>query len=151
MAKKKERQFAIKQIVQEESIANQSDLLFRLERRGYSTTQATLSRDLHEMGIIRIPTPKGYRYIISEQEGNHSFAKIVGFEILGIYYNEHVVVVRTITGRATGVALFIDQLKHDNVLGTVAGENSIIVIPDSVQSIPKIKADLENIACQKWS
>ena len=63
MAKKKERQFAIKQIVQDERIANQSDLLSRLEGKGYSTTQATLSRDLHEMGIIRIPTPEGYRVL----------------------------------------------------------------------------------------
>jgi len=151
MARKKERQFAIKQIVQAERISNQSDLLYKLETKGYSTTQATLSRDLHEMGIIRVPTPEGYRYVISEQEGSHSFVKIVGMEILGIYYNEHVVVVRTITGRATGVALFIDQIKHDNILGTVAGENSIIIIPDSVHNIPKIKADLESIACQKWS
>ena len=151
MAKKKERQFAIKQIIQEESIANQSDLLNKLEQRGYNTTQATLSRDLHELGIIRVPTNDGYRYVISEAEGNHSFAKIVGMEILGIYYNEQVVVVRTITGRATGVAMFIDQLKHQNILGTVAGENSIIVIPDSVQNIKKIKADLEKIVCQKWS
>jgi len=151
MAKKKERQFAIKQIVQEEHIANQSELLSKLQNRGYSTTQATLSRDLHEMGIIRVPTPEGYRYVISEQEGTHSFVKLVGMEILGIYNNESVLVVRTITGRATGVALFIDQIKHRNILGTVAGENSIIVIPDSAANLPKIKTDLENIACQKWS
>jgi transcriptional regulator of arginine metabolism len=151
MAKKKERQFVIKQIIQEESIANQSDLLHKLVERGYNTTQATLSRDLHEMGIIRVPTNSGYRYVISEAENSHSFAKIVGMEVLGIYYNEQVVVVRTITGRATGVAMFIDQLKHENILGTVAGENSIIIIPDSVQNIKKIKADLEKIVCQKWS
>lgn len=151
MAKKKERQFAIKQIVQEEHIANQSELLSKLQNRGYSTTQATLSRDLHEMGIIRVPTPEGYRYVISEQEGTHSFVKLVGMEILGIYNNESVLVVKTITGRATGVALFIDQIKHRNILGTVAGENSIIVIPDSAVNLPKIKTDLENIACQKWS
>jgi len=151
MAKKKERQFAIKQIVQEEHIANQSELLSKLQNRGYSTTQATLSRDLHEMGIIRVPTPEGYRYVISEQEGTHSFVKLVGMEILGIYNNESVLVVKTITGRATGVALFIDQIKHRNILGTVAGENSIIVIPDSAANLPQIKTDLENIACQKWS
>ncbi len=151
MAKKKERQFAIKQIVQEERISNQSDLLSRLQSRGYSTTQATLSRDLHELGIIRVPTPEGYRYVISEQEGSHSFVKLVGMEILGIYHNEHVVVIRTITGRAKGVALFVDQIKHRHILATVAGENSIIVIPDSVENIPKIKEDLESIACQKWS
>lgn len=151
MAKKKERQFAIKQIVQAERISNQADLLNRLEGKGYSTTQATLSRDLHEMGIIRVPTPEGYRYVISEQEGNHSFVKIVGMEILGIYFNEHLLVVRTITGRANGVALFIDQIKHSHILATVAGENSILVIPDSIKNLSKIKEDLESIACQKWS
>ena len=151
MAKKKERQFAIKQIVQEEQIANQSDLLDRLEDRGYATTQATLSRDLHEMGIIRVPTPDGYRYVISEQEGNHSFVKLIGMEILGIYNNENLVLVKTITGRAKGVALFIDQIKHSNILATIAGENSIIVIPDTIKSIPGIKNDLESIATQKWS
>ena len=151
MAKKKERQFAIKQIVQDERIANQSDLLSRLEGKGYSTTQATLSRDLHEMGIIRIPTPEGYRYIISEQEGSHSFVKLVGMEILGIYRNEHVLVVKTSTGRAKRVALFLDQIKHSNILASVAGENAIIIVPDSVDHIPNIQEDLERIACQKWS
>ena len=151
MARKKERQFAIKQIVQEERISNQSDLLLKLEGRGYTTTQATLSRDLHEMGIIRVPTPEGYRYVISEQEGNHSFSKVVGMEILGIYFNENIVIVKTITGRATGVALFIDQIKHNNILATVPGENSIIVVPDSVNNISRIKDDLESIACQRWS
>ncbi len=151
MAKKKERQFAIKQIVQEERIANQTDLLSRLEGRGYSTTQATLSRDLHEMGIVRIPTPEGYRYIISEQEGNHTFVKIVGMEILGIYENENAVIVKTITGRAKGVALFLDQLKHNHILATIAGENAIMIVPDTIGNIGRIKEDLESIACQKWS
>lgn len=151
MAKKKERQFAIKQIVQEERIANQTDLLNRLISRGHNTTQATLSRDLHEMGIVRIPTPEGYRYVISELEGNHSFVKIVGMEILGIYQNEHLLVVKTITGRAKGVALFLDQLKHHHILATIAGENAIMVIPDTVNNIGRIKEDLESIACQKWS
>lgn len=151
MAKKKERQFAIKQIVQEEPIANQADLLTKLHDRGYVTTQATLSRDLHEMGIIRVPSPNGYRYIISEQEGSHSFVKIVGMEILGVYKNEYVLIVKTITGRAKGVALFIDQLKHRNILATVPGDNAILVVPDSMENISKIKADLESIACQKWS
>ncbi|RMI25506.1 MAG: arginine repressor [Calditrichaeota bacterium] len=151
MSRKKERQFAIKQIIQEQVISNQSDLLSRLQSRGYATTQATLSRDLHEMGIVRVPTPNGYRYVISEQEGNHSFAKVVGMEILGVYHNEHLVVVKTITGRAKGVALFIDQLKHQHILATLPGENAVIIIPDSVKHIARIQQDLENLACQRWS
>lgn len=146
MARKKERQFTIKQIIQEENIANQETLLKRLRDRGFKTTQATLSRDLHDMGIVRVPTADGYRYAISEEEGGHSFSRVVGMEILGVYKNESNVVVRTITGRAKGVALFIDQMKHKNVLATLAGENAILVVPDSQKNIPKIKDDLEKIA-----
>jgi transcriptional regulator of arginine metabolism len=148
MSKKKERQFTIKQIIQEELIENQANLLKRLKGKGFRTTQATLSRDLHEMGIVRAPATDGYRYVISEQEGTHFFTKVIGMEILGVYNNESDLIVKTITGRAKGVAIFIDQLKHQNILATLAGENTIIVIPDSVKNIAKIKKDLETIAYQ---
>ena len=148
MARKKERQFVIKQVIQTEKIANQELLLKRLHERGFKTTQATLSRDLHNMGIVRVPTSEGYRYTISEEEGGHSFRKLVGMEILGVYHNEYLVMVRTITGRARGVALFIDQLKHESILGTVAGENTVIVIPESIQYLTQIKNDLEKIASE---
>jgi transcriptional regulator of arginine metabolism len=145
MAKKKERQFIIKQIIQQERIANQETLLNKLHQRGFKTTQATLSRDLRDMGIIRVPASDGYRYSISEEDSSHFFGRIVGMEILGVYNNECEIVVKTITGRAQGVALYIDQLKHKNILGTVAGENTIIVIPDHTSSIPKLKEDLEKM------
>ncbi len=146
MAKKKERQFIIKQIIQEEKIANQEILLKKLHERGFKTTQATLSRDLHNMGIVRVPTSEGYRYSISEEEGGHSFGRLIGMELLGVYHNESVIIVRTVTGRAKGVALYIDQIKHKNILGTVAGENAIIVIPDKAGNIQQIKKDLEKMA-----
>lgn len=148
MSKKKERQFTIKRVVQNEIIANQKELLARLHQLGFKTTQATLSRDLHEMGIVRVPMVDGYRYVISEEEGSQSFLKIVGMEILGIYNNENMVIVRTLTGRAKGVALFIDQSKHEHILATVAGENAILVIPDFKENIAKIKTDLEKMAYQ---
>jgi transcriptional regulator of arginine metabolism len=146
MVKKNQRQFIIKQIIQEEQIENQEKLLKRLHQRGFKTTQATLSRDLHKMGIIRVPTDKGYRYVIAEEEGGHSFRKLVGMEILSILHNESMVVVRTITGRAQGVALFIDQLKNPHILATLAGENAVLVIPDSVSRITQIEDDLKKIA-----
>ncbi|MFQ5583102.1 MAG: arginine repressor [Calditrichia bacterium] len=145
MRNKKERQFTIKKIVQSETISNQATLLSRLREEGFQTTQATLSRDLHDMGIIRVAMPDGLRYVISEQEGARIFLKIIGMEILGVYNNEQVVVVKTITGRAHGVAIFIDQLNHPNILATVAGENAIIVVPDKLKNIARIKKDLETI------
>jgi len=146
MANTKERQFVIKQIIQEEQIANQEKLLNRLHQRGFKTTQATLSRDLHKMGIVRIPTGEGYRYMIAGDEGGHSFRNLVGMEILSIHHNESMVVVKTITGRANGVALFIDQLKNPHIMATLAGENAILVIPDRTAHINQIEKQLERIA-----
>ena len=146
MSKSKERQFIIKQIIQEEKISNQERLLERLHQRGFKTTQATLSRDLHKMGIVRVPTEEGYRYMITEEEGGHSFRKLVGMEILSIQRNESMVVVKTITGRANGVALFIDQLKNPHIMATLAGENAILVIPDRSSHLTKIERDLNKIA-----
>jgi len=146
MVKKNQRQFIIKQIIQEERIENQEKLLQRLHQRGFKTTQATLSRDLHKLGIIRVPTEEGYRYVIAEEEGGHSFRKLVGMEILSVLHNESMVVVKTITGRAQGVALFIDQLKNPHILATLAGENAVLVIPDNVSRITQIEDDLKKIA-----
>lgn len=149
MRNKKERLFTIKQIVQSEEISNQRVFLDKLKERGFRTTQATLSRDLHELGIVRVPTPDGFRYVISEEEGSQSFGKFIGMEILGIYYNENLLIIRTLTARAKGVAYFIDQLKHPNIMATVAGENAIIVVPDTVKNLKKLKTDLEKIASQQ--
>ena len=146
MAKKKERRFTIKQIIQEEKIANQEILLNILQERGFKTTQATLSRDLLDMGIMRVPTSKGYRYVISEEEGGHFFSKVVGMEISGVYSNQSNIVVRTITGRAQGVALFIDQMRHKNILAKIAGKNAVLIIPDNIDNITDIKHSLEKIA-----
>ncbi|RMG68949.1 MAG: arginine repressor [Calditrichaeota bacterium] len=145
MSKKRERQYTIKKIVQEEQIANQAQLLERLQQSGFKVTQATLSRDLQEMGIVRVRTSSGFRYMISEEEGTHSFTRIVSMEILSIDANESVVLVKTLTGRAKGVAIFIDRLEHPHILGTVAGESAVIVVPDSVKNIAQIKQDLESI------
>lgn len=145
MAGKKERQFVIKQIIMSKHISNQEELLKELEREGFKTTQATLSRDLHDMGIVRKPTLNGYRYYLSDEEGGHPFSRVVAMEIVGIYHNENMVVIRTITGRAKGVALYIDRLHYEHIIGTVAGENCVLVVPDSVKNVENIVNYLKNI------
>ncbi|MCK5077563.1 MAG: arginine repressor [Calditrichia bacterium] len=145
MASKKERQFFIKQIIMAKHIPSQELLLKELELNGFKTTQATLSRDLHQMGIVRKPTMNGYRYYISEEEGGHPFSRVVSMEIIGIYQNELGVVIRTITGRATGVALFIDRLHDERILGTIAGDNCVYLIPDTVKNSDAIVSYLKNL------
>jgi transcriptional regulator of arginine metabolism len=63
--------------------------------------------------------------------------------------NESLILVRTISGRAKGVGVFLDHLENSHIMGTVAGENTVLVIPDSVDNIPRIVDHLRNIMQSK--
>ena len=138
MASKLKRQNRIKEILQIKHIANQEDLLVYLKRDGYEITQATLSRDFAELGVVRIFTEYGVRYILNAEESGKQIARLVGFEILTVHHNESAVIVRTLAGRAQGVAHYIDKLNSKLILGTIAGDDTILVVPANVKNIADI-------------
>jgi transcriptional regulator of arginine metabolism len=67
-------------------------------------------------------------------------------EIINILHNESTIIVRTMPGRAAGVALYLDRLKESHIIGTVAGDDSIIVLPDSHKNVSHVVAFLRKIA-----
>ena len=146
VSNKHARQFKIKEIISEMNVSSQEKLCDLLKEYGYQTTQATLSRDLNELGIVRVPYANGFRYSFTKEEGGgESLRQLVGLEIINVKYNENVVVVKTIAGRAKGVGIFLDHLSDSHILGTVAGENTVIVIPEKIKYIPDIVKRIENI------
>lgn len=126
------RHFAIKQIISQQIVSSQDDLCVELEKTGIEITQATLSRDLKEMGIYRVNTPTGLRYIIPTQSDGQQLRSLVSYEVENIQSNEAMVVVKTLPGRAQGVAEIIDSLKNPDILGTLAGDNTVFIAPVSV-------------------
>ena len=98
-------------------------------------TQATLSRDFAELGVVRVFTDGGIRYILNAEESGKQIAKLIGFEILSVQHNESMIVMRTLAGRAQGVAHFIDRLNKEEIIGTVAGDDTVLVIPNKVVSM----------------
>ncbi len=100
---------------------------------GIEVTQATLSRDLHELRIVRMPLEHGFRYVIPENNNGRHIRKVVQQEILQIMHNENCIIVKTLPGRAAGVGVYLDSLKHPHILGTVAGNDTLLVIPSSVK------------------
>lgn len=146
MSNKHARQYKIKEVISEKNISSQEDLCEVLKDHGYDTTQATLSRDLNEMGIVRVPYNKGFRYSFTKDEGGgESLRQLVGLEIINVKANENLILVRTISGRAKGVGVFLDHLEESHIMGTVAGENTVLVIPESMQHIQKITENIQNI------
>jgi transcriptional regulator of arginine metabolism len=124
------RHSLIKRIVQERRIGSQEELVGILQQEGVECTQATLSRDLRDLGVVRKNTSGGPVYLL---DGSTSYMdalrKVVCMEILGVRHNGSLVVIRTLSGRAEGVAAYLDQNGHQLILGTVAGDDTVFVAP----------------------
>jgi transcriptional regulator of arginine metabolism len=140
--KKQMRQFLIKEIISAKSVASQDELAKELRKAGEEVNQATLSRDLQEMGIGRVSTPQGMRYVLSAEGEEKRIRTLISYEVQNIIANESLIVVRTLPGRAQGVAEMIDSLKLPNVLATLAGDNTIFIAPKSVKKIKQIESAL---------
>ncbi len=150
MSAKLKRQSKIKRILSERIISNQDQILRMLKSEGINVTQATLSRDFADLGVIRVFTELGVQYLLSSVDYGKEIAKLVGLEILSVSHNETVIVIRTLAGRAQGVAHYIDRLNKEEVLGTIAGDDTVLVIPNSTNNIKKIIDFLENLSTRNY-
>ena len=149
MSSKLKRLNRIKELLAEEVITSHESLLQLLAEEDIEVTQATLSRDFAELGVIRTVTENGPRYILDIQESGRQLSKLIGFEIMNVDYNESLIVVRTFAGRAQGIAHYIDRLNHKQILGTVAGDDTVLVIPDSQKNIPNLVRLIKKMMTEK--
>jgi transcriptional regulator of arginine metabolism len=141
---KQSRHYTIREIISARPIASQDDLRRELRRRGCVVTQATLSRDMKDLGVVRVTTDIGSRYTLQPATGTRALRPIVGAEVLAIAANENMIVVRTLAGAASTVGEFIDMQKHEAILGTVAGDNTLLVIPASQRQTKNVVEFLKN-------
>lgn len=130
---KSARLAAISSIIRNSQIGSQEELLGILKERGYDLTQATLSRDMKELQVIKVHTPVGYRYAISSATGSSlghgAHVHRPGNVALSVDVSGNLAVVKTLPGFAAAVASTIDgTLPSDIVLGSVAGDDTVMVI-----------------------
>ncbi len=144
MSDRDQRRNAIKRLIHEHRVSSQDELVKLLAAESIHCTQATLSRDMRDMGVIRRNTPAGPVYKADKSAGYiEVLRRVVGMEILNVRHNGTLVVIRTLTGRAEGVAGFLDNWGHDNVLGTVAGDDTVFLAPVDTTLIDKLVADIQ--------
>jgi transcriptional regulator of arginine metabolism len=134
------RQLKIKEILQQNNVGNQHDLLQLLRDSGMAVAQATLSRDCAELGIIRSRTNGRYKMLFPDNDADKIIKGLVGIEVLSIKANETALIVMTLPGRAHGVGSWLDHLKSPLILGTIAGDDTVLVIPTSVLNISALKS-----------
>lgn len=150
MSSKLVRQNKIKRILTERIISNQDQILKLLQNEGVSITQATLSRDFADLGVIRTFTNLGVQYILSSTDYGKEIAKLVGLEILTIANNESMIVLRTLAGRAQGVAHYIDRMNREEILGTIGGDDTVLIIPNKISNMEKILDLLKNLITDNY-
>jgi len=145
---KQNRHLAIKQIITTKPIRSQEELRKELGRAGWKVTQATLSRDLRDLGVARLAMPEGMRYALHPESEDRRMAAFLAYEIEWVEANESLIVMRTLPGRAQGVAEVLDSLHLPDVLATLAGDNTIFIMPRSVTKIPQLVKRLKSITSE---
>lgn len=125
----------IKRIISEEVISNQDELQLRLKEMGCEVTQATLSRDLKLMHVIKVNEGKSYVYRLSangianlSQENEGPGGNFLANTVLGFEFSANLCVLKTLPGYASSVAILIDKANVKELLGTIAGDDTILLI-----------------------
>jgi transcriptional regulator of arginine metabolism len=133
MKNKSERLLAIRRLVGGKKLSSQEELLKYLAVEGFKMTQATLSRDLHLLKVSKMPdADDSYIYVLNDQEIPASPEIRTGFPLngfLSIQFAQGMGIVRTLPGFASGIASAIDTMKIKEIAGTIAGDDTILVIP----------------------
>lgn len=148
MSDKSERQSAIRDIIAARDVSSQEELRRLLTKRGWDVTQSTLSRDLHELRLARIPDPFGKpRYAFSEMAPEDNAPALAGLLpqlLVGVESVQVMIVVRTVSSGAQPVAAALDSAAWSDVLGTIAGDDTVLIICRSAQGRDRIVKRLRN-------
>jgi transcriptional regulator of arginine metabolism len=143
------RLLAIEKIISEEIISSQEELLIKLKEAGISCTQATLSRNLRQLGVIRIPSDRGgYRYSLSvnsNQSGGIVSNPSIISTIKSITEARGLILLRTVPGHASSTAFLIDNAGRYEIAGTIAGDDTLLIIPRDNITLSQIHTSLEMI------
>jgi transcriptional regulator of arginine metabolism len=130
--KKRDRHETIRSLVGSQAIGSQEELRQVLAERGFHVTQATLSRDLRDLGILRAPSSEGARYVLPQMlgadEGKPSLEMLLPELFDDLDGVSEMLVLHTLPGGAQPIAEAIDAQGWTEVIGTIGGENTILII-----------------------
>jgi len=136
MPSKEYRQRLIAELVENEFISTQAEIAEHLAKRGIKVTQATISRDVNELRLVRLPAGNGqHRYrstpLTAQEDVVGELSQRFRLFVRDLDRGENILVITTDEGHASGIAFVIDKLDRDEIVGTLAGQNTILVIARS--------------------
>lgn len=143
------RQVAILDIIEKNEIETQEDLADALRQRGIKVTQATVSRDIKELRLLKVLTPMGtYKYATADKAENgltERFIRMLAESLLSVAASNNLIVVKTLNGSAGVAAEALDSLHWPEVLGSLAGDNTILLVIRGQEDVPAVMARIQDM------
>ena len=147
---KGKRHTMIMEIIENHCIETQEELIEQLRLAGFEVTQATISRDIRELKLAKVMCETGnYKYVLPKAgntDGQHVYSKALTGSIKSVDSAMNDIVIKTYPGMANAVAAGIDSLHEHDILGCVAGDDTIIIIAHSTESAQAICKRIRKIA-----
>lgn len=145
-----QRQAKILELIEHNEIETQEELSVRLRDLGYDTTQATVSRDIKDLRLIKILSPSGkYRYATSTQEAENSFVgrlqNIFRECVTSVDAAQNIVVIKTLPALASAAAMAIDAMRVPKVVGTISGDDTVFIVMRDNESALEFCEDTKNM------
>ena len=136
------RQVAILDIIEKQDVETQEELAEALRARGIQVTQATVSRDIKELRLLKVLSPNGaYKYATADKAENglnERFIRMLAESMLCVAASNNLIVVKTLSGSANVAAEALDSLHWPEILGSLAGDNTILLIIRSNEEVPGV-------------
>ena len=144
--KRNKRQLKLIEIINNQDVETQGELIELLSAAGFPTTQDTISRDINALGILKTLTPnKRYKYVCPPDEKENmtnKYNNLFKEAVLSIRSAQNIIVVKTIIGSANSAAAFIDNLNITEIIGTLAGDDTILLVVVDEYSAEMVKRKL---------
>ena len=143
------RQVAILDIIEKHDIETQEELADALRQRGIKVTQATVSRDIKELRLLKVLTPMGaYKYATADKAENglsERFIRMLAESLLSAASSGNLIVVKTLNGSANVAAEALDSLHWPEILGSIAGDNTILLVIRAAEDVPSVMGRIQDM------
>lgn len=145
---KAKRQRKITELISKYDIETQEELANLLMKNGFAVTQATVSRDIRELNLTKVPAENGkQKYAVPNSTAivpNSKFMRVLNDGILSIETAENILVIKTVSGMAMAVGAAIDTINVREIVGCIAGDDTIMCVVKNAEDSEKVKEYLEN-------
>ena len=147
---KRDRHDKIKQLIRENDIETQEELVSLLAKEGYEVTQATVSRDIRDMRLTKVPNGFfGSKYALLNEDAHalsHKYARVLQDGFISATVAQNLIVVKTVPGMAMAVAAAIDAMKFKEIVGSIAGDDTIMIALKTTEEATEVVKSINEMA-----